>query len=396
MAYGVQQARMARAVQAVQEQGVDVWISYAREMDYAGDAFLRAILPMNLFGSVAVLVTASGEKIVLTRRLEAEELEDSGLFTQIVVYDGEISIELADVLKRLSPKKIALNFSNKDYTADGLTYTGFRILEHAFQEAGFCGEIVSAERLMKLVRGKKSPEEVEGIRFAVQEAMKIFEEARGQMRLGMSGMDVQRLFQRLTDERHYGYSWSKYGNPFNSIGTKTSYLCKRPASDVVIEPGDVINVDFGISVNDFSSDNQRTFYALRPGEDVPPPEVQKAFDTLGRVNEAVISGMRPGVNSYDLLERANSILRAAGYPESRGGFGHEIGLYAHDGVLAPASRSCEPEVSAELLEGMTFAVEPAIITSFGRVCREEVAVVTRDGGRFLSTPQPEIWLIQKV
>lgn len=389
----IRQQRMDRAVRAVQEENVDMWITYAREMDFAGDAFLRYILTMDVFGPIAVIITKAGDKIAIVRQLEAEELESLGIFSEIILISNEIQSPIADIVRKYDPSTIALNYSEKDYTADGLTLTGYRVLTKAFQEAGFQGSMVSSERLMKTVRGNRSAEEVEKIRFTVQEAMKIFEDARPQMKLGMSGMDVQRLFQRLTDERNYQYSWTKYGNPFNSIGTKTSYLCKRPSSDVVIEPGDVVNVDFGIAVDGFSSDNQRTFYALMPGETVPPEEVQKAFDTLGKVNEAVISQMKPGVNSYDLLAAANEVLTKAGYPESRGGFGHEIGLYAHDGVLSPASRGCEPEISAVLLEGMTFAIEPAIITSHGRVCREEVAAVANEGGRLLSTLQDKIWLI---
>ena len=35
----IRQQRMDRAVRAVQEENVDMWITYAREMDFAGDAF---------------------------------------------------------------------------------------------------------------------------------------------------------------------------------------------------------------------------------------------------------------------------------------------------------------------------------------------------------------------
>ena len=44
---------------------------------------------------------------------------------------------------------------------------------------------------------------------------------------------------------------------------------------------------------------------------------------------------------------------------------------------------------------MTFTLEPAILTSFGRVCREEVVVVGKEKGEILSTLQDEIWLIEK-
>ena len=236
--------------------------------------------------------------------------------------------------------------------------------------------------------------EVALIRNAVQESMRIYEEARPQMKMHMSGMDIQRLFQGIADRKGFGYSWSKYGNPFDSVGTRSSYLCKRPPEDVFIEPGDVVNVDFGIIVNGASSDNQRTFYALRKGETEPPEEVVHAFNTIREVNNALAKHMKAGVKSGDILKYANEVFVKNGYPERNGGFGHEIGYYAHDGVLSPGTSRCEPDIDATLLEGMTFTLEPAILTSCGRVCREEVVAVGREEGEILSTLQDEIWLIK--
>ena len=287
---------------------------------------------------------------------------------------------IADLVRRENPQRIALNFSEKDSTSDGLSLTSYRVLTEAFQRGGFAGEIISSQMLMKYLRANRSPEEVAKIRHAVQESMKIYEAARPQMKMGMSGMDIQRLFQSLADEKHYGYSWPKYGNPFNSIGTRSSYLCKRPADDVYIEPGDVVNVDFGIIVDEASSDNQRTFYALRPGETEPPEEVKKAFRTIGEVNQALCDHIKAGVKSGDIMKYANEVFVRNGYPERSGGFGHEIGFHAHDGVVSPGTSRCEPDIDATLLEGLTFTLEPAIITSCGRGCREEVVVVGQERG----------------
>jgi Xaa-Pro aminopeptidase len=300
---------------------------------------------------------------------------------------------LAGIVAEERPGRVALNFSPKDPTSDGLSHTGYLLVREALERADFRGEILSSQNLMKIVRAGKSPEEIEGIRHAVLCAMDVFEAARPSMRKGMSGMDIQRLFQEIADGKGYGYSWSKFGNPFNSIGTRTSYLCVRPAHDVFIEPGDVVNVDFGLLVNGFASDNQRTFYALRAGEDRPPDEVLDAFDTLGEVNRALASGMLPGVRSGDILARANETLVRRGYPERSGGFGHEIGIFAHDGAISPGSAACEPDIDTTFITGYTATLEPAIVTRYGRVCREEVVTVTQDGGRFLSVPQDAVWLI---
>ena len=394
----IRKQRIDRGIAAMREQNVDMWIALGRDVQHKGEPMLRYLLTFDMSGPVAVILTRSGKKYAINAPLETEELESMGLFDKVFVntegYEGIKEI-IADLVRRENPQRIALNFSEKDSTSDGLSLTSYRVLTEAFQRGGFAGEIISSQMLMKYLRANRSPEEVAKIRHAVQESMKIYEAARPQMKMGMSGMDIQRLFQSLADEKHYGYSWPKYGNPFNSIGTRSSYLCKRPADDVYIEPGDVVNVDFGIIVDEASSDNQRTFYALRPGETEPPEEVKKAFRTIGEVNQALCDHMKAGVKSGDILKYANEVFVRNGYPERSGGFGHEIGFHAHDGVVSPGTSRCEPDIDATLLEGMTFTLEPAIITSCGRVCREEVVVVGKERGDFLSTLQDEIWLIKE-
>lgn len=394
----IRKQRIDRGIATMREQNVDMWIALGRDVQHKGEPMLRYLLTFDMSGPVAVILTRSGKKYAINAPLETEELESMGLFDKVFVntegYEGIKEI-IADLVRRENPQRIALNFSEKDSTSDGLSLTSYRVLTEAFQRGGFAGEIISSQMLMKYLRANRSPEEVAKIRHAVQESMKIYEAARPQMKMGMSGMDIQRLFQSLADEKHYGYSWPKYGNPFNSIGTRSSYLCKRPADDVYIEPGDVVNVDFGIIVDEASSDNQRTFYALRPGETEPPEEVKKAFRTIGEVNQALCDHMKAGVKSGDILKYANEVFVRNGYPERSGGFGHEIGFHAHDGVVSPGTSRCEPDIDATLLEGMTFTLEPAIITSCGRVCREEVVVVGKERGEFLSTLQDEIWLIKE-
>lgn len=394
----IRRQRMERGIAAMQAQNVDMWIALGRDVQHKGEPMLRYLLTFEMGGPVAVIFTKGGKRYAINAPLESEELEAMGLFDEVFVnpdgYEGIKNI-VADLIRQEKPKVIALNYSDKDVTSDGLSFTCYKVLMEAFRRAGFDGEVISSQMLMKYLRANRSPEEVEKIRHAVQESMKIYQKARPHMKMGMSGMDVQRLFQSFADEMNYGYSWPKYGNPFDSIGTRSSYLCKRPPDDVFIQPGDVVNVDFGIIVDGASSDNQRTFYALRPGETEAPEEVQKAFRTIGEVNEALCAHMKAGVKSGDILKYANEVFVRNGYPERKGGFGHEIGFHAHDGVVSPGSSACEPEIDSTFLEGMTFTLEPAIITSCGRVCREEVVAVGKERGEFLSTLQDEIWLIRE-
>lgn len=393
----IRKQRLERGIWAMQQQNVDMWIAIGKDLQHKGEPMLNYLLTFEMGGPVAIILTKDGESTVINAPLEIEELESMELFTNVISntegYDGIKEIIVQKICEK-KPETIALNYSEKDVTSDGLSFTCWKVLQEAFAKAEYGGNVISSQMLMKYLRANRSKEEVGAIRRAVQASMEIYEKARPHMHIGMSGMEIQALFQLFADEKHYGYSWPKYGNPFNSIGTKTSYLCKCPSEDVVIEPGDVVNVDFGIIVRGSSSDNQRTFYALRPGEERVPDEVQRAFETIGEVNKALCEHMKAGIKSGDILQYANEVFEKYGYPPRQGGFGHEIGYYAHDGVISPGTSRCEPEIEATLLEGMTFTLEPAIITSMGRVCREEVVVVGKERGEFLSTLQEEIWLIK--
>ncbi len=76
-----------------------------------------------------------------------------------------------------------------------------------------------------------------------------------------------------------------------------------------------------------------------------------------------------------------------------GGYGHEISIYAHVGGIGAGENAVSGFLDTMLEKNMTFTLEPAIVTSHGRVCQEEVVCVKSGGGIILSAPQKEIWMI---
>jgi Xaa-Pro aminopeptidase len=399
MELSILRGRLDRAADAMRRHDIDMWITLGRESHILGEPALLYLMPGDLYFRTAVLVTRGGERVCVCAPIESEEIEASGLFTGAVTYSGQSGFEaaLTGALKdRMPAGRIALNFSALDPSSDGLSHSDFLLLQRCFEAAGFTGDIVSSEPVMKCVRGKKSDAEAEKIACAVRLAMSVYEEARPRMRLGMSGEDVQRLFQGIIDGHGWGYSWEKRNNPYVSVGARSSYMCRHPPADVFIEPGDVVNVDLGIRADGFASDNQRTFWAPRPGESASPEEVQRAFETLQRMNREVCAAMKTGVDSASLTAIGDCIMRECGYPQGwGGGYGHEIGLFAHNGGIAAGNSAMKAGLDTVLEENMTFTLEPAILTSYGRVCQEEVVRVTKEGGVMLSAPQEEIWTISE-
>lgn len=389
--------RYRRAGEALAASGTGAWITVGRETHMLGEPAMLFLAPMTVFRHTALILTSSGGRVCVCAGIECEELRDSGLFTEVTGYQTVTDFEpvLSAALSALMPlRRIALNFSRYDPSSDGLSHSDFLMFERIFGKIGFDGEIVSSEPLMKKVRGKKSGAEAGEIKKAADRAAEIYELARPEMKTGMSGKDVQTLFQRLADEKGLGYSWQKEYNPYVSVGARSSCNCVMPPSGVYIQPGDVVNVDFGIRSDGFASDNQRTFYAPESGETEPPEEVRRAFAALQSVNRAVCAAMKTGADSRSLSGIGSGIMNACGYPDIKfGSYGHEISVFAHVGGIAAGENAVSAFCDTVLEENMTFTLEPAVLTSRGRVCQEEMVCVKSGGGVMLSTPQKEIWLI---
>jgi Xaa-Pro aminopeptidase len=386
--------RMQRAAAALNEFDVDLWVMLGRETHFTPEPAMLYLLPANLLPISALVISKTGESAGLIGALDAEEVQAYGVLSEVIAYRGDFESQLTDLLRRFMPaRRIALNFSEVDPSADGLSYTQYKRLIRCFAAVGFEGELISACNIMKRVRGQKSPEEVVGIERTVLAAMGIYDAARDFIRSGVSGADIQRFFQSKVQELGADYSWPKTGNPYVSIGTRSSYLCKRPPADVFAQPGDLINVDFGLRIDGFGSDNQRSFYVLAPGETRAPEAVQKAFEAVQAAIQAAVAAAAPGVYTTVPREHANAVFESRGYPKV-GGLGHEMGTFAHEGGIRMGSDFPIEELDCHLETGMTFTMEPAIITPHGRLCQEEDVVITETGCRMLSIPQKEVWLVR--
>lgn len=83
---------------------------------------------MDVFGPAALVLTRRGTRTAVIGRLESEELERTGLFTRVAVNpsgtDGMRDM-LAGIVAEERPGRVALNFSPKDPTSDGLSHTGY-------------------------------------------------------------------------------------------------------------------------------------------------------------------------------------------------------------------------------------------------------------------------------
>src|SRR5262249_13635748 len=75
--------------------------------------------------------------------------------------------------------------------------------------------------------------------------------------------------------------------------TSRGFLAVSPEA-TVIEPGDVLHVDFGITYMGLNTDWQKMAYVLRKGEKDVPAGLKAALKNTNKLQDAVISAARPG------------------------------------------------------------------------------------------------------
>ena len=96
---------------------------------------------------------------------------------------------------------------------------------------------------------------------------------------------------------------------------------------VVIERGDVLHVDFGITAMRLNTDTQHMGYVLKAGEKAPPAGILKALANTNRMQDILLEEMRPGLTGNQVLAAALKRIQAEGISGSV--YTHPIGDHGH-------------------------------------------------------------------
>ena len=388
--------KLDQAVEILREQDVDLWLTFVRETSLTNDPCLELIAGTYSAWTGAFIVSTTGERVAIVGRFDAPSVEQVGGY-EVIGYDESIKPALVETIERLGPRSIALNYSRSDPAADGLTHGLWLELEETFAGTPFADRFRSSEAIVNALRGRKSSGEVERIREAVRETEEIFDLVTASLRPDLSELEVADLMHGEIARRGLGYAWGRDHCPAVNAGPEKE-VGHAPPGELRTRPGELLHVDFGVSRDAYTSDLQRVWYILDEGETGPPVEVQRAWDALWASIDAGVGALRPGVAGWEVDAAARTSLVDAGYPEPMHALGHQLGRAAHDGGTTLAPRwdryGAAPDGIVEV--GNVFTVEyGAAVPGRGYIGLEEDLVVTADGVEWLSTPQRELWLVQR-
>lgn len=386
------------AFDALNDENIDMWIIAGQESATNTEPILAVMSDAEFIGCTALIFCKDGSSVAVCTPIDYNGYVHHGVFDEVIAFPVSFTDTVSEIIKRKNPKRIALDYSLENPSADGLSLGMYKLLQEAFDKCDYQGEIVSAEKIIVRVRGIKTQGELDKIKVACEEAEKIFNDAKGFIKPGMNCQDVYRFFQEETERKGFGYSWPKSCNPgvFSGYGCPGGHM---GAPDFIIKKGSVVNVDFGIIVDGYGCDLQRMYYMLDDGEEDAPDDIKNAFYVIRDAIDMAAKALKPGTLGVDIDKIARDHVVNNGFAEFNCALGHPMGRVAHDGgpLLAPAKPRYDKDelIRTPLFENMVFTLEPGLETRAGHIGLEEDVVIKKDGALFIVPPQRELYLIKE-
>ena len=387
--------KLDQAAALLEEQGLDLWITYVQETTLTPDPCMDLIVGLDMTWHSAFIVSRGGERIAVVGRYDAENVRAIGGYTQIVEYDQSIRPGLLETVQKLNPQTIALNFSEGDAAASGLSHGLFLNLQRIFEGTPYAGRFVSAEKFIAALRGRKSPSEVQLIKAAIDTTERLYSELSSSLELGQSEQEIATRLTGARKELGLGTAWGEPYCPIVNAGPDSAVGHAMPG-DLRTRRGWLLHMDFGVKQDGFCSDLQRMWYFLDEAEEQPPDDVQRAWDACWAAIDAGAALLKPGAVGWEVDAAARQTLKEAGYPEYQHALGHHLGRVAHDGstLLGPKWDRYGQTPYGIVEEGNVFTLELGTnVPGRGYIGLEEDVLVVESGIEWLSTPQRKLWLV---
>lgn len=378
---------------AMRDNKIDMWIVAVKENHY--DPLWNDLGRGYISGIGYYLFSDRGGD-----RIERIALGPSGyLIEQSGAYDQILpASRLAELVKERNPSRIGVNMSDEIGPADGLSAT---LLAHLKKTLGepYASRLVSAEKLVSDFRSGRVASEIVAFGEAAGIAIQLAERALSNEVITPGKTTLEDVAWWLQDrllERGLG---SEFDMP--SIYVTGPNGIVATSTDRIIQPGDVMMIDWGVQLMNFGTDVKRVAYVLKPGETVAPRSIQNAFDKAIAVRDVLKKAIKPGLSADQAMKQMDAALAAAGYgviefnrPNADDrtdvvyGF-HPVGNTGHD--IGPSMTTWQPLQRTFVLRTQHifsfeyFAYTP--IPEWGgaklRIPIEDDAILMEDGIQFL-------------
>ncbi len=241
---------------------------------------------------------------------------------------------LRKAIEERDPRTIAVDISHTHAFSDGLSAGEWEQFQAALPPE-YLARVVRAENLALEYQEIRAPAMLPVYRRMMQIVWGILETAFSNKVItpGQTTTDdvVWWMRQRVND---LGLStWFQ-----TDVDVQRQGVDLADSTNVVIQRGDVLHCDFGITALGLNTDTQHLGYVLRAGDKDVPEGLKQALLNSNRLQDLLLAEMRPGRTGNEVLAATLERMRAAGingtvYSHPIGDRGHGagplIGLWDH-------------------------------------------------------------------
>lgn len=219
--------------------------------------------------------------------------------------------------------------------------------------------------LAEKIRQIKDPEEIELICTAT-DILKETAEMFDTIQPGTTEYELANLI----DFNMRSYSFTKLGfETIVAFGENSACPHHKP-TDRVLQDGETVKIDYGVSYKHYNADVTRTVFVGKPTD-----KFKEIYDIVKEAKQRAIDAIKPGVPGKEIDRIARDFIASKGYGDCFGhSLGHGIGLECHDGggLSSGSDTILEP--------GFVTSVEPGIyIEGWGGIRLEDDVLVTKTG-----------------
>lgn len=226
-----------------------------------------------------------------------------------------------------NPATIAVNISRTHAFSDGLSAGEWEKLQQALGPE-YGKRVVRAELLPLEYIETRVPEMLPMYRQLMEVIHSLLERAFSNevVKPGKTtNQDVVWWLRQQLDDAGYG-TWFQ---PTVRVQRKGSGIPSNLAEDapVVIERGDVLHCDFGLTGLGMATDTQHMGYVLREGEKEVPEGIRKALANTNRMQDILMEKIRVGRMGNEILADAIAAMKSEGINGTF--YTHPIGDHGH-------------------------------------------------------------------
>ena len=148
--------KIKRALQTLQDENIDMWIVAGQESATNSEPALELLSDAEFIGYTALIFCQDGTSYAVCTPIDYNGYAVLGIFDEVFAFPVSFETTSSEVVKKKNPRQIALDFSDTNPAANGLSTGTYQRLERSFASAGFTGEIVSSEKIIGAIQADKS------------------------------------------------------------------------------------------------------------------------------------------------------------------------------------------------------------------------------------------------